>query len=217
MKKHITLALFIAVLLGVLSIGCNKQPSEKTSVGDTIVFGKYAIYGERDASPIEWYVLKNDTANHRVMLLAMDVVEAGPYHKPGEAFTWADSMARAWLNGYDIPRLGVYSGGSFITKAFTNKERSRIAELTVVNENNPQYGTPGGVNTQDKVFLLSIAEVQNLLGEDICTKIHCKIQWYLRSPGESNKEVAYVGATSGSLVMDGGTLGGFRPALWLNY
>ena len=42
------------------------------SEGDQIIFGTY------NSSPIEWYVLKNDTSNHRLMLVAMDVLKLRP-------------------------------------------------------------------------------------------------------------------------------------------
>ena len=239
MKKHITLALFIAVLLGVLSIGCNKQPSEKTSVvepsmvemvepsektsvGDTIVFGhEYGI-------PIMWYVLDKDKLNHRLMLLAMSEWAIFPYHEESEAVTWAGSTIRSWLNGYGSnqnKQRKDYTSVNFIKRVFTNEERARIAKLKVVNENNPEYGTPGGMNTQDQVFLLSIAEVETLLGEDICTKISCTTEWWLRSPGIHTDRAASVlfsrHANRGIIFREGSEVSnshvGVRPALWLNY
>ncbi|MBQ8037375.1 MAG: hypothetical protein IJ268_10305, partial [Proteobacteria bacterium] len=130
-------------------------------VGDTIVFGNY------NDTPIQWYILDNDTANHRIMLLSMDILGKRPYHTKSEAVTWAESTIRSWLNGYgsnENKQSADYTSSNFITTAFTNEERARIVKLTVVNENNPVDGTPGGANTQDQVFLLSIAEVKNLLG-----------------------------------------------------
>ena len=39
-------------------------------------------------------------------------------------------------------------------------EKSLIQTVTIENSDNPLYGTPGGNNTEDKVFCLSLEEVQ---------------------------------------------------------
>ena len=198
-------------------------------IGDTIVFGNY--YG----SPIQWYILDKDTANHRVMLVSMDIVELKiPYHIEYEDVTWAESTIRSWLNGYgksDNIQSQDYTSSNFISRAFTSEERSRILSVQIVNANNPNFGTPGGVNTTDKVFLLSIDEVEPLLGltgRDLCSKIHClSDSWWLRSPGSSPTKAAIVDyegylLSGGNLVnsTDGSyqlTFISVRPALWLNY
>ncbi len=71
---------------------------------------------------------------------------------------------RSWLNGYDssVNTYGTdYSGKNFINTAFTSSERSAIKTTEVVNDNNISYGTAGGNDTSDKVFLLSENEVYN--------------------------------------------------------
>ena len=44
-------------------------------------------------------------------------------------------------------------------------EKERIAKTTIKNNNNPWYGTIGGRDTRDKIFLLSIEEVINYFGD----------------------------------------------------
>ena len=193
------------------------------SVGGTVYFGKY------NSSPIEWYILDNDTVNHRLMLLAMDVLEKRPYHTKPEPITWEKSTIRSWLNGYGSSENNQgenYTSSNFMKSAFTDEEKAKIPKVTVVNDDNPQYGTPGGNNTQDYVFLLSINEVNTLLPpykssqDNMCTKIHCTTTWWLRSPGLVTDDAARVDEI-GSLYT-GGLIGldytfGVRPALWLNY
>ena len=206
----------------------NTCPTDKTckagvctasiDVGNTLVFGNY------NGSPIQWYILDNDAVNHRLMLLAMDVLEERVYHTKEEAITWEQSSIRSWLNGYgssENKQSEDYTSSNFIKSAFTDEEKAKIPKVTVVNDDNPQYGTPGGNNTQDYVFLLSINEVKTLLPSDnMCTKILCTTNWWLRSPGRNASCAANVG-DSGSLYTGGNYVdvdrGGVRPALWLNY
>ena len=51
---------------------------------------------------------------------------------------------------WNIFKYGIYIGRT-----------GAIKNTTVVNDDNPKYGTEGGVNTTDKVYLLSIAEACN--------------------------------------------------------
>ena len=54
---------------------------------------------------------------------------------------------RKWLNG------------TFISNAFSSDEQNMIQSTTVTADKNPSYSTSPGNNTTDKVFLLSITEV----------------------------------------------------------
>ena len=239
-KNHIMLALVIAIQLGILSVGCNNtapvKPApvesviiQKTastcldnacSIGDTLVFGTW------DNKPIQWRIIDKDIYNHRYMLLAMDVLGKRPYHTTYSSVTWEDSTIRSWLNGYNPYNnsAGVdYRSDNFISRAFTSKERSQIPKVKVVNDNNTQYGSVGGRDTEDYVFLLSINEVNALLPlqYNMCSKINCELCWWLRSPGYNASAAAYV-LPRGTIEPNGNEvnkdlLGGVRPALWLNY
>ena len=48
----------------------------------------------------------------------------------------------------------------FIAEAFSASEKSAIPTVTLSNPDNPNYGTEGGNDTQDQVFLLSLEELQ---------------------------------------------------------
>ncbi len=94
---------------------------------------------------IRWKVLQNDGATLFVMAdMALDCKD---YHDAGGDITWEDSSIRSWLNG------------SFYHTAFNSGEQEAVVEQTVKNEDNPAYGTEGGNDTRDKVYLLSIDEV----------------------------------------------------------
>ena len=189
------------------------------SAGEIVTFGNY------NGAPIQWYVLDNDTINHRIMVLAMDTLEKRPYNTERVNTIWAESTLRSWLNGYSAGenKQGEdYTSSNFISTSFTNEERAWIVQTTVVNEDNSEKGTRGGMNTWDWVFLLSISEVNTLLGkknEDICSKIHCNSSWWLRTLGGSVFDAASVN-NGGNIDYSGMGVDsdlGVRPALWLNY
>ena len=195
----------------------NKFPD---SVGGTIAFGYY------NGSTIQWYILDNDTTNHWIMLLSMDILEKMPYNPRRASITWKKSTIRSWLNGYASSYNNVgndYTGNNFINIAFSTSEKVKIVSSNVPAHANPKYSTSPGNATTDKIFLLSITEVNNLLGtgSNMCTKIHSATMWWLRSPGGSADRAANVN-TDGSVYLDGvsvdrGGLFGVRPALWVNY
>ena len=121
----------------------------------------YKTYHYFKYEPIKWRVLNrngNDT-----LLLADVVLDYQEYNTNYyEDVTWESSSMRSWLNGYGAsinqPKTD-YSRKNFINSAFTSTQRSAIKTTNVVNNNNINYGTTGGKNTSDKVFLLSESEV----------------------------------------------------------
>lgn len=155
---------------------------------------------------IRWKVLEN---NGSALFLAADQgLDSRKYDEVGEAVTWEDSGMRGWLNS------------EFYRLAFNSGEQNVILEHTLTNENNTVYGTAGGNNTQDKVFLLSAREVVNpaygfcsdgaagsasasrqVLPSDYAVtrgawqsyrNLNCS--WWLRSPGDRASYVANVGS-----------------------
>jgi hypothetical protein len=118
--------------------------------GETIKFGSY-----------DWRVLEVDGG--RALLLtdenvslrmgnsAIDV-EISVYHSSKSGITWENCKLREKLNDTFYNEFGV-------------EEKSRIIEVPVINNNNPWYGTKGGNDTRDKIFLLSVEEVVLYLGD----------------------------------------------------
>ena len=178
---------------------------------DHYVFGRYG--GEE----IEWRVL--DVRDGRALLVTEKVIDRRPYHSAGGDITWSKCSLRAWLNG------------EFLDSAFDASERSRIAETLVSNPDNPVWGTPGGPDTRDRVFCLSIAETARYYSERYPTEaqqmVHILLEskkgivfwWWLRSPGHDAANAAFslFGVDSGSLVGHRvHEVIGVRPALWVN-
>lgn len=121
---------------------------------DTVRYFRY--------EPIKWRVLNVNGTD--AFLLADKALDDQEYNISDTSITWEKCTMRSWLNGYDssVNTYGTdYSGKNFINTAFTSSERSAIKTTEVVNDNNISYGTAGGNDTSDKVFLLSENEVYN--------------------------------------------------------
>lgn len=106
----------------------------------------------------EWRVL--DIEGSYALLLHETVIAPRQYHNDGEDVTWETSSLRAWLNGEFFD-------------SFSETDKTRIRETYVINDNNPwtwfRWGldgrTPGGENTMDRIFILSIDEVVRYFGD----------------------------------------------------
>lgn len=191
------------------------------NVGDYVFFGSY----EQDSNTsngvedIEWLVLEK--AEGKILLLSKYALDCKQYNTSRERVTWKTCSLRKWLND------------SFINTAFTADEQSMIFAVTVSAGRNPEYDTDPGNTTKDKVFLLSIAEVNQYFTSDserLCMPtnyavdrgvnlIHENCSYFLRSPGADNSSAALIGY-SGNVVHGGSFVdyreGAIRPAIWLN-
>ena len=120
--------------------------------------------------------------------------------------------------------------GTFLNAAFNSGEQRLIQKSTVTADKNPSYSTSPGNNTTDKVFLLSITEVNKYFSSDSARQCsataHAKAQgantntsngncwWWLRSPGLSSSLAAFV--TRDGSVSDLGSLVDFDGSAY-NY
>ena len=94
--------------------------------------------------PYEWRVL--DVQDGKALIITENVIEERKYNEESKDVTWETCTLRKYLNGGFLRKL-------------TGEQQRRIAETRVINENNPQYGTKGGNDTSDRIFLLSLEEV----------------------------------------------------------
>ena len=176
-----TLAMVLSLPTGITTprqaqaadYGLNNPTTDSNGVTtwDCVYFGNYwqnhtnddGVVDENDAKqPIKWRVLSVDGDD--AFLLADQNLDAGRYNESYTKVTWETCTMRSWLNGYGASSNvdGIdYSSDNFIDTAFTSAEQNAIRQVTVVNEDNPYYGTEGGNDTNDKVYLLSIAEASN--------------------------------------------------------
>ena len=189
--------------------------------GDVIIENTKYHKTEKDYfkyEPIKWRVLQSE--NGEAFLLSDVILDKQLYNENDKYVTWEKSSLRAWLNK------------KFIKRAFIDEEREKINITEIVNQDNPVYGTEGGNNTFDKIFLLSLSEVSEqqdgekygFLDDEIraCGKSDFSKTgswWWLRSPGYDSGYAAGV-YDYGWVYRYGHDVGssddGVRPTLHLN-
>lgn len=102
-------------------------------IGETILFGDY-----------DWRVLA--IQDNAALLITDEIIEQRSYHDKYVEITWADCSLREYLNT------------EFYDK-FSEEEKTKIIPVLNKNPDNPWFGTIGGVDTEDKVFSLSLEEL----------------------------------------------------------
>lgn len=151
-----------------LSVNCGESESvgyapdvlADAEVGDHVSFGTYEQDSDDSNGPeeIEWIIIdKNDG---KALLLSRYALDVRAYNDEFIPITWEKCTLRSWLND------------DFCKCAFSTKEQELI--LKNVNENADSFdfypddedegGAEGGNDTEDRVFLLSIHEVQQFFG-----------------------------------------------------
>ena len=192
----------------------------------------YDVY--YDNNPLKWLVLEQ--RGGKILLLSLQSVNILSfvsreeyYEQKGNGFTWENSAIREYLNQ------------ELLYLMFQQDELSCISETDVQTADNPIYGTDGGEDTTDYLFLLSIEEAQKYFASDFerRTQIVPDVElpqydlmpnqhylnttdyydWWLRSPGESSEKAACVGRF-GDIMMEGQWVAteevSIRPAMWID-
>ena len=213
---------FLCLMLMLFSI--ISSVSAQVNVGDIITFGHYEQDNELSSGPepIEWQVLAAEP--DRVLVISKYGLDAKPFNVTDTpSMTWEKCSLRMWLNG------------EFYNSAFSAAEQKRISQVTVKNPDNPEYGTTGGNDTEDRIFLLSIDEAEWYFASDTARQCQATAYaianggyvnknsgysiWNLRSPGIFRLNIAYVDQI-GLVSTVGGSVSDFnelvRPALWLD-
>lgn len=111
------------------------------------VFGSYEQDGNEanGPEPIEWEIL--DENENGTLLISRYVLDGVPYSPFDEEVTWETSSLRSWMNN------------DFYNAAFDDEQKRKINTVTIVNEDNQCNFLPGGNNTSDKIFALSVSEI----------------------------------------------------------
>ena len=222
--------------------------------GDVIAFGRYFQEDSFNLSPLQWRVLARES--DALVLISERVIEAKPYHDVNSldplGITWEESTIRSWLNGYgeSSNKAGIdYSlqDENFLSLAFNEREKDLMLTshlVTYSNQNSSGLSISGGKDTDDRIFLLSMAEAGDqsergffdgnesrkafptqyalnnglFLDEDGCTGMQCTAYWRLRSPGDKPTNAASV-TKSGTINGQGEIITlpiiGIRPAIRL--
>ncbi len=163
------------------------------SSGNKVLFGQYFFEKDGEIKPIEWVVLSR--RNNILFLTTTYAIDVLPYNQQWEDVVWENSDLRKWLNGV------------FLLYAFSEEERNLI--LTTYLNNAPAIASNVIVSndTEDKVFLLSIQEVQQYLkpfGVFVTPTPYAKAKkpimldencrWWLRTPGTYLRSASAVAA-----------------------
>ena len=202
---------------------------KKAGVGSIVYFGSYEQDNDTSNGKenIEWQVLAKE--DNKIMVISKYALKGIPYNWRYESnITWETCFLRKWLNE------------TFINSAFSSDEQTLIPETNVSAGNNPEFNTNPGNATKDKIFLLSINEVNKYFSSDderMCAATdYAKAQgayisdddtvggkgacwWWLRSPGGDQYSAARVDS-DGSVYCRGSNVHfgsvSVRPALWIS-
>jgi hypothetical protein len=197
--------------------------------GSRVYFGVYEQDNKTSngKEPILWRVL--EVNEDSALLLSEHGLICKNINETFDDFTWETCSLRNWLNT------------SFLDMAFTNLERTAILDSKITTPDSNYWGTKGGNDTVDKVFLLTMQDVMNpaygfrkgmkpsktrMLK---CTtyarkkggyinKTNGNTCWWLRSPALHEKYAAYV-FTTGAITATyfvGRRYDAIRPAIWVD-
>ena len=175
---------------------CTVTVKERSpDVGELVEFGYYDQDNDpgNGKEPITWQVFEKK--NGTLTLISLYALDCRPYNEEYGDVTWKTCTLRKWLNG------------EFLDDAFTAKQQERIKQVKVPAEDNPNYGTEAGSDTKDKVWLLSLSELERVFPYDdvrACQPTDTAFahgawrrngyfcDWWLRTPGEDQSRASCV-------------------------
>jgi hypothetical protein len=184
------------------------QPAKSPQpIAKPLVKNETYTIGHWNGKPLEWLIL--DVQPDKALLIARECLLMALYNEEQKPVTWDTCSLRKKL----MPQL--------LEQIFNEAERDRILLLKNKNPKNASWNTPGGADTDDKLFLLSIDEVKQYFPYDKARVARLDgetVWWWLRSPGYGSNIAANV--YSDGYVHGGGNVGwsegAVRPAFWLN-
>ena len=194
-----------------------------------IEFGSYEQDNNKEngLETIEWIVLAKE--DDKLLVISKYCLDVKAYNNENKDVTWETCTIRKWLND------------NFYKMVFSKNEAEIIIESELTNPDNDEgyYDKgKGGNDTKDKVFLLSMEEIDKYIPTESdritdateYARAQSEIfnfwnsgsgipRWWLRSPGYDADyascvtEEGDVSKTGISVEYDGLCI---RPALWIN-
>ena len=150
-----------------------------------VVFGRYRQGKNGEVLPLRWRVLAVKPMERQVLLITEKLIDCRSYHNELENSTWADCNLRKWLNN------------EFLKEAFTEKERGKIFLTKNKNPANKQATPDGGIDTEEKIFLLSAEEVE-MFFSNVRDRIARNTPWTLEQYRNSEDYMMFPKMTMGS-------------------
>jgi len=171
-----------------------------------------------ETSSINYWGSAPESADRRFGGLSPESVPLTWYGEYGPETELFYVHCRYWCNEF------------FYKNAFSDEEKERILLSDLTNPDNPNYGTPGGPDSQDYVFFLSYEEVNAYLPTSAdriaqytpygsIYPYPTGVYYWLRTPGICQFNAAYVHCGQGYIEYYGSDVGhdtlGYRPAMWI--
>ena len=229
-KTIVAVVLLAATMVGAMSGGSNLRAAEKheleesvaaqneqeVTLGSRVTFGHYPADSEGKIwEPVQWQVLEINQG--KVLLYAVQVIEAKAYHETRATHSWQEADLRRWLNS------------EFLAAAFNEQEQAVLRENTLPTGNEDGQTLPA-----DKVFLLSRTELDHYLPQ-AADRVNKPTPWaknggvYVNEKGEAAfwlRSVVREGQVQ-DYISSHGTPGnrvhyadelviGIRPAIWVD-
>ncbi len=148
-------------------------PEKTYIVGDHFLLGAYEQDGNisNGTEAIEWQVIGEKDG--KLLVLSRYGLDAVFFHPQLNIpdLCWSTSYLREWLNSV------------FLDNAFSDAEADFITLSKIENIGNDYYGTDGGEDTEDRLFLLSTEEVLECFPLDENIAIQGKLE------GKNNYEI----------------------------
>ncbi len=190
-------------------------------LGDHVRFGRYEQDGDitNGKEKIEWLVL--EIKDGKALIISKYLLDCREYDTGDVGINWGSSSVRAWLNN------------EFLSSAFSEEELSRILVTEISADPNPTHKADQGDATEDRIFLLSVAEANKYFPSNMARR--CKAtaytrakgveviescgDWWLRTIGINGERAAVV-SLYGSILDFGYNFNNpnyaIRPALWID-
>ncbi len=189
-QRMVVKCLVMLALIGLMILsGCSNDRGSNGKKNKEEL--KTLVWGEYDGKEMEWVILDED--ENEFFLVSRYAIDNKHFNESvgmTKDVLWEKSFIRGWLND------------EFYNKAFNEYQKEMIVESSNRTQDAQEYkkswGVSGSQSTKEKVFLLSIQEVEGYLkGTQYLT---CEstddsdesIDWWLRSPGENAEKTMCV-------------------------
>ncbi len=203
--------------------GAQEGSAKSLAAGDILTLGLYEQDNDtaNGREPIGWLVL--EVEGTRALVISQACLDCLPYNNSDTPVTWESSTLRTWLND------------SFYFAAFDETQRAGILLTTVKTPGNSGFGTQGGPDTNDYLFVLSRTEVEWYFPQDSANSqcpvtayamskgagtLGPSVYWWTRTPGSTQSTMLVADSQNSRVSTQGDRVAcvdnTVRPAMWID-